>query len=350
MNKKDKLIVIGKDYPKENLFKWGGDTYGAVGAAAGAGINAAGKALNKGAHNTTGDVLSAAGSAMPAFDTYSLIAKLALTAAGFVANGLTNSVNKQQVKQKGLEIANFANQTSNATDYNQLQQDYDVLQHQNVDLGTVDDWGSKGVFSSGSKRQDAFNTAKNAYDTAFRMRKNSITQRGQNINLNNTMLQMQNLSAFGGPLGDSFGGALGIMQQNKFIDAINNRSNALAKTDTILPASSYATLTTNKFDAGGFVDNFMQDPVAAAMNYIKQRDAEEVQAEAQAAQEAREQAFADMQTRLMNAETQNQGLQALLEDQNRSIAALQEAQTLQDAAVSPTPSVAVTEPVGNNNT
>ena len=149
-------------------------------------------------------------------------------------------------------------------------------------------------------------------------------------NVNNLVSDMANealanYSAYGGPLGDSFGGALGLMQQNKYIDAINNRSNAITKGLEAI-AQQQPTTFTNKFDAGGFVNNFMQDPVAAAMNYIQQRDAEEAQAEAQAAQEAREQEFNNLQTRLMNAETQNQGLQALLEDQGRSIASLQEAQ------------------------
>lgn len=202
MNKKDKLIVIGKGYPKENLFLTGGDmTYGAVGTAANAAADVLDKSfINKGAHNKVGDVLNTVSDIMPAWTPYTLLAKGILKTAGIVANGLTNSANEQQVKQKGLEIANFANQTSNATDYNQLQQDYDVLQHQNVDLGKIDDWGSAGFLSSGSKRKNAFNNAKTAYDTAFRMRKDGLSQRGQNINLNNTMLQMQNLSAFGGPL------------------------------------------------------------------------------------------------------------------------------------------------------
>lgn len=192
-------------------------------------------------------------------------------------------------------------------------------------------------------------------------------------NVNNLVSDMANealanYSAYGGPLGDSFGGALGLMQQNKYIDAINNRSNAITKGLEAM-AQQQPTTFTNRFDAGGFVNNFMQDPVAAAMNYIQQRDAEEAQAEAMAAQKAREAEFNNLQTRLMNAETQNQGLQALLEDQGRSIATLQEAQALQNAAaaqsqavptvevgepepaeVLPTPSRAVRRSKGNNKT
>ena len=169
-------------------------------------------------------------------------------------------------------------------------------------------------------------------------------------NVNNLVSDMANealanYAAYGGPLGDSFGGALGLMQQNKYIDAINNRSNAITKGLEAI-AQQQPTTFTNRFDAGGFVDNFMQNPVAAAMNYIQQRDAEEAQAEAQAAQEAREQEFNNLQTRLMNAEIQNQGLQALLEDQGRSIASLQEAQALQNIAAQPqaVPTVEVGEP------
>ena len=153
----------------------------------------------------------------------------------------------------------------------------------------------------------------------------SIGNNIYNLADDQTNQALANYSAFGGPLGDSFGGALGLMQQNRYIDAINNRSNAITKGLEAVAQQQPATFT-NRFDDGGFVNNFMQDPIAAAMNYIKQRDAEEAQAEAQAAQEAREQEFNNLQTRLMNAETQNQGLQALLEDQGRSIASLQEAQ------------------------
>ena len=180
-----------------------------------------------------------------------------------------------------------------------------------------------GIWNKSAKKQQAEleERMRNARQFAGR----SVSNNVENLVDDQMNDALANYAAYGGPLGDSFGGALGLMQQNKYIDAINNRSNAITKGLEAI-AQQQPTTFTNRFDAGGFVNNFMQDPVAAAMNYIQQRDAEEAQAEAQAAQEAREQEFNNLQTRLMNAETQNQGLQALLEDQGRSIASLQEAQ------------------------
>jgi len=94
-----------------------------------------------------------------------------------------------------------------------------------VDLGKIGDWGSKGFLSSGSKRKHAFNTAKNALATATDTRIADINQRGLEINRRNTFGQLGNLTAFGGYIG----GALDIMQDDKHIDAINNRSLALTK-------------------------------------------------------------------------------------------------------------------------
>ena len=178
MNKKDKLIVIGKGYPRKNLFdgvtgsssinhidtsnavnltsyagqsasdlssknlpdlKSVGQTLGtAIGGSGGAGYGAIGSAantaadtidkmfLNKGAHNEVGDVLNTVSDIMPAWNPYSLIAKGVLKVGAIVANGLTNTVNKQQVKQKGAEISNLAGLKSNAADYENLQQAYDA--------------------------------------------------------------------------------------------------------------------------------------------------------------------------------------------------------------------------------
>ena len=253
MNKKDKLIVIGKGYPRKNLFdgvtgsssinhidtsnavnltsyagqsasdlssknlpdlKSVGQTLGtAIGGSGGAGYGAIGSAantaadtidkmfLNKGAHNEVGDVLNTVSDIMPAWNPYSLIAKGVLKVGAIVANGLTNTVNKQQVKQKGAEISNLAGLKSNAADYENLQQAYDAYRRVNVDLGKVKDWGSAGFLSSGSKRRKAYRTAENALEAAMEMRDNNLYQTGMNINKNNIFNQLGTLRAFGGPLG-----------------------------------------------------------------------------------------------------------------------------------------------------
>lgn len=223
-----------------------------------------------------------------------------------------------------------------------------------------------GVWNKSAKKEQA--ALEERMRNARNFANNSVFNNVENLVDDQMNDALANYSAYGGPLGDSFGGALGLMQQNKYIDAINNRSNAITKGLEAMASQQPSTFT-NRYAEGGFVNNFMQDPIAAAMNYIKQKDAEEAQAEAMAAQEAREQEFNNLQTRLINAETQNQGLQALLEDQGRSIATLQEAQALQNAAaaqpqavptveveeprpleVLPTPSRAARKSSGNNKT
>jgi len=268
---------------------------------------------------TLGDIGAAAASTgIP----YAMLAGAALKVIGDIAdNGWGYSIeNEEAVKNN---IAGLRNVNFNAADFDTLQDQFNQAGIRKVGLGEVDN----GLFTDrGTEKAEELNRQQNeAYEYAL----SSFRNAGRNIDRDLYEDYMRNYAAYGGPLDSSnFGGALGIMQQNQYIDAINNRSNAIAKANTM----QAPTFSFNKFDDGGFVDGFMQDPIAAAMNYIRQKDAEEAQAEAQAAQEAEKQAYADMQTRLMNAETQNQGLQALLEDQGRSIASLQEAQALQASA------------------
>ena len=123
----------------------------------------------------------------------------------------------------------------------------------------------------------------------------------------------------------ALGGALDIMQQDKYINAINNRTQAIAKAQTVPKMTGFAG-TANRFDDGGFVNSFMQDPIQAAMQYIQSQDAAEAQQEAAAEAMAQQQAMEDMQQRLANAETQNQGLQALIDSQGLDIKTLMENQ------------------------
>ncbi len=243
------------------------------------------------------------------------------TAGTIINNGWGYEVeNEDAVRENTGRLKNL---NFNAVNTDDLVDQFNQAGIRKVGLGEV----SNGLFTNeGTRQAEELNRQQNeAYEYAL----SSFRNAGRNIDRDLYEDYMRNYAAYGGPLDTSnFGGALGLMQQNQYIDAINNRSNAIAKANTM----QAPTFSFNKFDDGGFVDGFMQDPIAAAMNYIRQKDAEEAQAEAQAAQEAREQDYADMQTRLMNAETQNQGLQALLEDQGRSIASLQEAQALQASA------------------
>ena len=90
---------------------------------------------------------------------WGLVAGGVLKAAGFIANGFTDSVNEQYVKQKNEEITSNATQLSLANSYEQLMQDQNSFK--DVTLGDIDNWGSKGIFSAGRRRQAARDEAAN---------------------------------------------------------------------------------------------------------------------------------------------------------------------------------------------
>ena len=290
---------------KNNLFSKG-NIYDMGLPVIGAGITAADGVLNRGASNAVGNTFNTLGDiGMMLPGPYKAIG-LGLKGAGFIANGFTNSVNKEYQNLKNNQILNYANTSSNASDYPQLQMDMDDAMTNTVDLGKIGDWGSKGIFSSGSKRRNAFNNAQAALGTATNMRIADINQRGIGINQRNTLGQLGRLSAFGGYIG----GALDIMQDDKHIDAINNRSLALAR-------------RVNRFPGGGpkesFFDHFKVDPIKAAVDYINSRKAMTNIFEEAEASGRREKEFQDVQKRLAAAETQNQGLQAMLDSQGLTI-------------------------------
>lgn len=274
--------------------------------AASAGIQTLDSLANKGASNAVGNTFNTLGDiGMMLPGPYKAIG-LGLKGAGFIANGFTNSVNKEYQNLKNNQILNYANTSSNASDYPQLQMDMDDAMTNTVDLGKIGDWGSKGFLSSGSKRRNAYNNAQAALGTATNMRIADINQRGIGINQRNTLGQLGRLSAFGGYIG----GALDIMQDDKHIDAINNRSLALAR-------------RVNRFPGGGpkesFFDHFKVDPIKAAVDYINSRKAMTNIFEEAEASGKREKEFQDVQKRLAAAETQNQGLQSLLNSQGLTI-------------------------------
>lgn len=230
-----------------------------------------------------------------------------------------------------------------------------------------------GWFSKGKAKREAQKYL-NKERAALAMQNHSMVtgaQRVDNILDDNVM---SNFAAWGGPLGGvPMTGALGIMQTDKYIDAINNRSNAIAKSNIITQTKpsfspmgnafadgggihikpSHRGLFTEKAHRagmgvqeyashvlankdGGFVNTFMQDPIQAAMQYMQQQDALEAQREAQEAALAQQAEYDALQQRLANAETQNEGLQALLNSQGLSIQALQDAQMAGGYAAAPT--------------
>ena len=294
--------------------------------------------------------------------------------AGGVYNtlfGIGTDDNKLKSAQAGIDY--YKNFRSNAHTYDDVE---DL-----VSMGSFQNPYSGGLFKKGkaeSMNKELASTWNWNKDWAERDKANNIYNIGQDMQ--NEF--WRNYSAFGGPID----GALGIMQDDKYIDAINNRSNAISKAGTFAqqtptfgnavnrfadgggihikpshkglftekanragmgvqeyashvlankenyPASTVkqANFAKNaagwKHDDGGFVNSFLQDPVQAAMQYIQQQDALEAQQAAQQEAMAQQQAYDDLVTRLQATETQNQGLQALLNSQASDIRTLQELQ------------------------
>lgn len=169
-------------------------------------VNAGTQALNilnsaYGATNKAGNALSSIGGVVGSIPTpYTAIAGAALGLAGGIANAFTDTVNEDYVNKIGSQISNLANTTSEAGDFSTLQQSYRDLAGSNIELGDIDNWGSKGIFSSGLKRKKARNTAATALEIAKQSALGNLNQQGRSINQNNFANQYSQLLAFGGPI------------------------------------------------------------------------------------------------------------------------------------------------------
>ena len=169
-------------------------------------VNAGAQALNLlnsayGATNKVGNTLSSVGGVIGSIPTpYTAIAGAALGLAGGIANAFTDTVNQDYVDKIGGQISNLANTTSEAGDFSDLQQSYKDLSGSNIDLGDISNWGSKGIFSSGLKRERARNTAVNALEIAKQSALGNLNQQGRKINQANFANQYSQLLAFGGPI------------------------------------------------------------------------------------------------------------------------------------------------------
>lgn len=154
-----------------------------------------------GATNKTGNTLSSIGGVMGSIPTpYTAITGAVLGLAGGIANAFTDTVNEEYVNRIGAQISNLANTTSEAGDFSTLQQSYRDLAGSHIDLGDIDNWGSAGIFSQGSKREQARATAVNALETAKLSALGNLNQQGRNINQTNFANQYSQLLAFGGPI------------------------------------------------------------------------------------------------------------------------------------------------------
>lgn len=330
------------------------------------------------------------------------IAAPIVTLGSSVLGGLTNRAFGTKKNQKNINTLeenaanarNTGNELASASDSNSFFNAADSMVSgtgfKNSDL-------VKGGWFSGGKARREAQKYLNKENRALAMQRSGMVTGAQNVDSILDDNVMYNFAALGGPIGGvPMTGALGIMQTDKYIDAINNRSKAIAKNNLAIQTTpsfspmgnafadgggihikpSHRGLFTEKahragmgvqeyashvlankedypsstvkqanfaknasgwkHDDGGFVNTFMQDPIQAAMQYMQQQDALEAQQEAQEAALAQQAEYDALQQRLANAETQNEGLQALLNSQGLSIQALQDAQMAGRYAAAPT--------------
>ena len=313
---------------------------------------------------------------------------LMLAGAGAkILGGLTNSAfgvktDKERVNAINNGVNDLYGYTSNANTFDSIQAPTSIVSSEGVYKG--------GWFSGGKarrKQQELSERRQNAIEYADRAVRDNIDR----LASDQMNLALANYAAYGGPLG--FGsGALGIMQNDKYIDAINNRSNAIAKTNSVVqPSFGFSSKTfadgggihikpshrgrltelkerTGKTEEelyndgnpahkkmvvfarsarkwkhpdGGslqaaFLDNFGSDPIGAAIRYNQGLEQMAAQKEAEEAAAAREAEYTAMQQRLANLETQNQGLQALMEAMPKSYP-MPEATTVEAESTAPEP-------------
>lgn len=258
--------------------KKGQNTAGFIGA----GINALSSIGNSlaGAHNQTGDTLNTLGdAAMMAPPPWGLVAGGVLKAAGFITNGFTDSVNEQYVKQKNEEITSNATQLSLANSYEQLMQDQNSFK--DVTLGDIDNWGSKGIFSAGRRRQAARDEAANYLAASNDARQRNLLNTATNINTESTHNALLNITAKGGKIDKTSN----VLLQNKqpLISEYSMKSSRKTKGKLTTKKNSYyeTELTPEEYQrfiaSGGKADVLEHDKPIKEGDEFEFKDEQELQ-------------------------------------------------------------------------
>ena len=271
---------------------------------------AVGGLLSNGMSTGVGNIMGGLGKAASAIPgPYGAAISAGLQIAGGAINGLFGEkVDQEKLAKNNAGTSYLNNFSSNAATFDAVQGPQTQLAVQNAYKG--------GIFNKSAKR-------KNAAARANRLaaQRNASAQVENNIG-NLVDSQMDNMLANY----SAFGGALDIMQNDKYIDAINNRSNVLAKALSLTP--SLATSNPNTFDVGGnlkmaFLDDFSKDPMGAVMNYNRGLEQMAAEREARKNAAAQEELINGLQAGLQKAQTENEGLLAMYNSQQQALNALQ---------------------------
>ena len=214
-----------------------------------------------------GEGIAAAGSAVG--DAVGMIPGVGTLAAPIVkigsaiAGGLVNRTWGTKKNQKNInaitENATNARNTGNALVNATSSGDFmDTAGSMTSSLGFKTTDLVKGGWAGSAKRKARKQGQKflNAEKGALAAQTHGMMMGAENVDSNLDDAVMENFFDFGGPVGFSpMTGALGIMQTDKYINAINNRTNAIARNNTLVNTSSSFSPLGNAFALGGEVDN-----------------------------------------------------------------------------------------------
>jgi len=224
-----------------------------------------------------------------------------ISAGSGILGGGVNALFGTSVDEKKLAAAKagtaaYNNFVSNAASFDAVRGP--------IAQANVQDAYKSGLFR-GSWADDRNLAQREAREDAKLFAYNAVNNNVHNLATDQIANALSRSFAYGGNIATP--NAVGIMQQNKYFDAINNRTNALTKTPNTLPKP-------NSFADGGymmqFFDNFQKDPIAAAVQYQRGLQLEAERREQEAIEAEKERAFVDLQTQLQNLQMQNAGLQS----------------------------------------
>lgn len=287
-----------------------GDTIGGIAGAIGNGVgNLLGGGKKSGAGNAVQSVTGGLGNIVGGVPIVGGLAKGALNLVGGVVGGGINALVGTKIDQEKLNAAKEG--TTALNNFSSTASSLDDIKGPQAQLNVQDAYKG-GVFKKGwaRKRNEQL---KEARTDASLLAQRGILNNAENLMADSLNEELANYSAYGGPL--SFGGgALGLMQQNRYFDTIDKRSEAIAgKGQTMQTGFTGGAKT---FADGGlksaFLDEFGSDPIGAAVRYNRGLEALAAQEEAKQIEAQREAEYADMQKKLSSLETENQGLQALM--------------------------------------
>ena len=211
---------LGGIFGGDKLSKTAGSLIGAAGTAVGGVANKVlSGGLNSGAGNAVANIGGTVGGLIS--NVNPLLGGIVSAGTGIIGGGINalfgTKVDKEKLAAVNSDIARGRNFVSKAGTFEDIKGPEAFMTDTNVHSG--------GLLVGGNARRKNAALRKDLTDAAL------FADRSVDNNINNIWGDMvndalYNYSAFGGPL-DSYSGALGLMQNDKYIDAINNRSDAI---------------------------------------------------------------------------------------------------------------------------